>query len=95
MYLQEMIDEYRITKPAGINYQQALEEVADWYADDAVKKYEEDADASHIPQLVKDNNLKGELEYAEKVRGGLVDTFTTAQRLIFVLSGGFLNLTNS
>lgn len=65
----------------------ALAVVADEWAQLARDIYAEDNYASHVPQSTKDSDLANMLAQAERIRQGIVQSVTIAQRLNAELTG--------
>ncbi len=65
----------------------ALNAVADFWVSNSNGIYKEDAYASHVTQETKDLRLKQGLDHAERVRSGIINNFTDAQRLDTELTG--------
>lgn len=71
----------------GDRLKQALNVVADWYAENARATYAENAYANHVTQQEKERLLEDGLNHAEKVRAGKVTSLTVWQRIDTELTG--------
>jgi hypothetical protein len=71
----------------GARLQDALNRVAQAWADNAKDVRTEDRYASHVAESEKDDYLREELDYAESIRQGNIDCFTIWQRVNAHLTG--------
>ncbi len=72
---------------SGERLRAAINEVADWYADNARAIRREDLYASHVTEARKEESLARGLEFAEEVRRGEACGFSVWQRINTKLTG--------
>jgi len=72
---------------SGERLREALNIVANKYADNAKGIRQEDFYASHVTEEQKDKNLENDLNIAESIRAGKETGFWVLQRLNTVLTG--------
>lgn len=71
----------------GARLREALEAVADWYAENARAIRREDTYAAHVTEARKDESLERGLAFAEEVRRGKAMGFSVWQRVNLHLTG--------